>query len=152
VTAHRDPLAAAENTAHVWLAAIAEGLGTDDRHRALRILRTWLHLVRDRLSVIGAVRLGAQLPALVRGVYYEDWVPNRQVGRCTATEFVDEFAHAADLEREEAAAALATVTSVLREHFSPGQLELVLVQLPRPLRTALGGQPRPAPAGIRAGA
>jgi len=151
VTAHRDPLAAAEHTAHVWLAAIAEGLGTDDRHRAFRILRTWLHLVRDRLSVNGAVHLGAQLPELVRGVYYEDWVPNRPAGRCTAAEFVDEFAHTADLEREEAATALAAVTSVLREQFSPGQLEHVLVQLPRPLRTALGAQARPAAAGIRAG-
>jgi uncharacterized protein (DUF2267 family) len=32
-----------------------------------------LHVLRDRLTPEQAVHLGAQLPILVRGVYYEGW-------------------------------------------------------------------------------
>ena len=36
-------------------------------------LRTVLHALRDRLTVEEAVQLGAQLPMLVRGFYYDGW-------------------------------------------------------------------------------
>lgn len=141
MTAHSDPFASAEHNARVWLAAVAEGLGTEDRHRAYRVLRAWLHLVRDQLSVNGVVHLGAQLPEIVRGIYYEDWVPDRPPVRCTESEYVDEFAGAAQLRHDDAASALTAVTSVLRDRFSPGQLDHALVQLRRPLRSALRGEP-----------
>jgi uncharacterized protein (DUF2267 family) len=32
-----------------------------------------LHALRDRISPDNAVHLGAQLPTLVRGIYYEGW-------------------------------------------------------------------------------
>ena len=34
-----------------------------------------LHALRDRMSVDEAAQLGAQLPMLLRGVYYEGWHP-----------------------------------------------------------------------------
>ena len=37
-----------------------------------------LHAVRDRLQVNDAVSLGAQLPELLRGAYYEQWRPAKQ--------------------------------------------------------------------------
>lgn len=141
MTAHRDPLATAEHNARIWLAAVAEGLGTDDRTLAYRVLRAWLHGVRDRLSVNGAVHLAAQLPEFVRGVYYEDWTPNHPTARLTQAEFIDGFARAAHLERAEAEAAMAAVTAVLRHRFSPGQLQHALAQLPQPLRSVLHGAP-----------
>lgn len=140
MTAHQDPLAAAEHNAHVWLAAVAEKLGTDDRRLTLRVLRAWLHVTRDRLPVDGVAHLGAQLPELMRGVYFEGWTPNRPSVRSTAADLVEDFARAAHLQRDEAPKMLSAVTSVLWERFSPGQMEHVLIQLSRPLREALSGE------------
>jgi uncharacterized protein (DUF2267 family) len=58
---------------NLWLKAIMEGLHTDDRHLAYLALRATLHALRDRLGPENAVHLAAQLPMLVRGLYYEGW-------------------------------------------------------------------------------
>ncbi len=51
-------------------------MGLSDRHAAYRVLRAVLHALRDRLTVAETVDLGAQLPMLIRGLYYEGWTPN----------------------------------------------------------------------------
>lgn len=55
-----------------WLAELAVELGVSER-RAARALRAGLHTIRDRLPAVDAVDLGAQLPLLLRGLYYEGW-------------------------------------------------------------------------------
>src|SRR5690242_20962544 len=58
----------------VWLNDLMSQLDWDDRlHKAYLALRTVLHALRDRLPIEEAVQLGAQLPMLVRGFYYEGW-------------------------------------------------------------------------------
>jgi hypothetical protein len=58
---------------NLWLKAIMESLHTDDRHLAYLSLRATLHALRDRLGSENAVHLAAQLPMLLRGLYYEGW-------------------------------------------------------------------------------
>ena len=58
---------------NLWLKGIMEGLHTDDRHLAYLALRATLHALRDRLGPEHAVHLAAQLPMLLRGLYYEGW-------------------------------------------------------------------------------
>jgi uncharacterized protein (DUF2267 family) len=144
VSAHGNPFAAAEHNAHIWLATVAQELGTEDRRRAERVLRTWLHLVRDQLPVNSAAHFGAQLPEFLRGVYYEDWSPGHSPGRCPVNESIDDFANAANLREDEALPAMAAVTSALRERCSPGQLDHALVQVHQPLRSALRGDRLPS--------
>jgi uncharacterized protein (DUF2267 family) len=60
---------------NAWLKELMEELAWDDRHRAYLALRATLHAIRDRLNVGEAVQLGAQLPMLIRGFYYEGWNP-----------------------------------------------------------------------------
>jgi uncharacterized protein (DUF2267 family) len=60
---------------NTWLKELMELMAWDDRQRAYLALRLTLHALRDRLSVESAVHLGAQLPMLVRGFYYEGWHP-----------------------------------------------------------------------------
>lgn len=60
---------------HVWLNDLLERTGWSDKQRAYRLLRATLHAVRDHLQVDEAANLGAQLPQLIRGVYYEGWHP-----------------------------------------------------------------------------
>ena len=58
-----------------WLKLMMGELGTDNRRAAFGALRAALHAVRDRIGVDNAAHLGAQLPMLLRGAYYEGWHP-----------------------------------------------------------------------------
>ena len=68
-------------TTHIWLKRPREELHTDDRQQAYLALRAVLHALRDNLTVEEAAHLGAQLPMLVRGIYYESWNPARVPAR-----------------------------------------------------------------------
>jgi uncharacterized protein (DUF2267 family) len=56
---------------NLWLKDLMTRLGTGDRHLADLALRTTLHALGDRLAVHEAAHLRAELPMLVRGLYYE---------------------------------------------------------------------------------
>ncbi|WP_227982003.1 DUF2267 domain-containing protein [Nocardia spumae] len=146
MTYHDDPFAPAVNTAHVWLRTVADRLGTDDRAFALRAMRAWLHTVRDRLDVIGAAHFGAQLPELLRGIFYEGWVPAHVPVHHDAASFVDGFAHEAGISGDEAVALIGAVTIALSDVFSPGHLDHVLAVVPDPLRAVLLGNDFNGPA------
>ena len=68
-------------TTHIWLNEITEVIGPH-RQLAWKVLSTVLHKLRDRLPVEVAAHLGAQLPLLVRGVYYDQFQPAKQPTRC----------------------------------------------------------------------
>ncbi len=61
--------------------------------RALHALRAVWHAIRDRLPAAEVVALGAQLPTLIRGPYYEGWMlandPTRIRGRAAMVERVE---------------------------------------------------------------
>jgi len=57
--------------ANLWLKELMDALGWDDRYQAYEGLRTTLHALRDRLTLEEMAQLGAQVPLLIRGVYYE---------------------------------------------------------------------------------
>ena len=69
-------LAVFDNTIHAtnaWLKELMDQMRWEDRQRAYHALRTGLHALQNQLTVEGAVALGAQLPMLTRGFYYESW-------------------------------------------------------------------------------
>ena len=69
-------LPAFDETVHLsnlWLNELMAAVEWDDKPRAYRLLRTTLHALRDRLSAHEAVELDAQLPMLIRGLYYDGW-------------------------------------------------------------------------------
>ncbi len=126
--------------AHVWLNDLAEQLGTDDHRLAYRVLRAYLHALRDRLTVDEAAQLAAQLPELIRGIYYEGWNPSSTPVRYRDfADFLDRVAADAALDGETAASyAVSAAAGVLRRHVSAGEIEDVRAILPEALRPILG--------------
>jgi len=64
-----------------WLRELMLELGWKQRNRAMLALRATLHALRDRLPVAEVAQLGAQLPLLLRGAYYEGWRPQARPKR-----------------------------------------------------------------------
>ena len=121
---------------HTWLHEIMQELGWEDRYKAYMGLRTTLHALRDRLSVEETAQLGAQLPMLIRGLYYEGWNPTGKPEkvRHKAAFLTPIRAHFKDdwqVEPEEIARA---VLKVLTQHVSAGEIADVKHCFPAELR------------------
>jgi uncharacterized protein (DUF2267 family) len=134
-----DPLDHAAQTAHAWLSSVTHEFATDDRHFAYRALRAWLHTLRDRLTVGTAVDFAAQLPELLRGMYYDGWQPAKAPIKYGPDEYRLRFAQEATIAIEEVPRAAAAVTAALRDRLAPGQLDRTLALFPAALRTIIQG-------------
>lgn len=129
-----------ENTVHLsntWLEQLARASGRDDLQHAYRMLRAVLMALRDRLTVEEATDLGAQLPMLIRGLYYEGYNPSKTPTKERHREAF--FAHiaenlqeATDGSPEEAAKA---VFELLNQHITAGQLTDVRAMLPKDVQS-----------------
>lgn len=122
-------------TTHIWLNEIMTDLGPD-RQVAWKVLSTVLHKLRDRLPIGLAAHLGAQLPLLVRGVYYDQFEPSKLPTECNSMEeFVGEVAEwLQDTRPVDPDLAVRSVFGVLSRHISEGQVKKVREALPRGLR------------------
>ena len=136
-----------DSTVHqtnAWLKSLMGKIGTGDRHRAYIALRSTLHALRDRLPPEMAVHLGAQLPMLVRGFYYEEWRMARTPTRERHTEeFLEPIATAfrsdPEIRSEEVAKG---VLALLADELDPGEIRKVIGVLPRELRELWPAQAR----------
>lgn len=59
------------NKTNEWLQDLMDELNFSQRKQAYQALRATLQTLRDRMIVEEAAHLGAQLPMLIRGFYYE---------------------------------------------------------------------------------
>jgi len=122
--------------AYEWLDDIDAELGWTDRERAYAALRGTLHAVRDRLPVDEAADLAAQLPQLVRGIYYEGWNPSATPVKIRhKAAFLEPVADAlAGREETDPEAAARAVLTVVTRHLSPGEIADVVGSFPADLR------------------
>lgn len=122
-------------TTNIWLDEIMDSIGPD-RQFAWKALSTVLHKLRDRLQPELAAHLGAQLPLLIRGVYYDLYEPaNQPTDINTAGEFVEDVAKwLSDTRAVDPKKAIVAVFAVLDRHVSTGQIEKVRQALPHSIR------------------
>lgn len=122
-----------------WLDDLMEKLGWDDRHRAYEALGVVLHVFRDRLPLQECVSLGAQLPLLLRGLYYQNWDLSEFPQKYRyAREFLSRvrgglLAHRLEDAPEERV--VEAVVELLMERLSSGELEVVRQVLPPEIRS-----------------
>ena len=122
-------------TTNIWLNEIMDDLGPD-RKLAYRALRAVLHALRDRLAVDEAAHFGAQLPLLVRGIFYDAWHPAGKPDRIRSEEeFLERVAaELSDVRPVNMRDAVRSVMKAINLHVSPGQLDDVKAQLPEQIR------------------
>lgn len=62
---------------NAWIKELSEQFHWENDHRSYQALRAVLYALGDRLTIAAPPPLGAQLPMLTRGLYYEGWDPSR---------------------------------------------------------------------------
>ena len=122
---------------HEWLHEIGQELGFDNERAAYAALRATLHAVRDRLPAELIAHLGAELPMLVRGIYYDGWHPS--AARLKAAHDEDFFdSIGAELlghdELEDVEAVAGAVLRVINRRIAPGQIAHVRDAMPEKVR------------------
>ncbi|HXH12406.1 MAG TPA: DUF2267 domain-containing protein [Alphaproteobacteria bacterium] len=135
-TTHHELFSNTLQKTHLWLKDLMEELRWEDQHRAYLALRATLHALRDRLTVDEATHLGAQLPMLIRGFYYEGWSP---AGKPVKERRKEEFcAHVKEYFKKEedidAEQIVRGVFKVLAKRVTEGEIEDVKHILPPELR------------------
>jgi uncharacterized protein (DUF2267 family) len=123
-------------TAADWIDQVSDYLGCDSEHGYLA-LRAGLHALRDRMPAGEAIQLGAQLPTLIRGIYYEGWspkhVPIKVRNREEFYDLVRRPFHAMDLSVDPERIAIA-VFELLSTRVSQGEVDDVISTLPASIK------------------
>ena len=118
---------------NAWLQELDGELGWGDPDASLLALRSVLHALRDRLTANEAVQLAAQLPLLIKGVYFDGWRPSATPQRTrTRQEFLDMVRRPLirgipEADPEEVTRA---VFRLLDDHVSGGEISDVRNELP----------------------
>ena len=123
-------------TTHRWLQELELAASLDNEAEAYSVLRVVLHALRDRLPADEAVHLGAQLPMLIRGFYYEGWKPSTTPKKQRSLEaFLEGMQPLPTLKGEiSAEQALRSVFLMLDHRISEGEIANVRQAMPEEVR------------------
>lgn len=121
---------------HVWINKQRERWGWTSRCDTSRLLRVTLKQNRDHLGHSEAVQLSAQLPLLIRRLFFEGWQPARtpmrdRVGEHFFTAIESEFSQGLNGRGQ---ADVVRVFRTLNNRISEGELHDVKVGLPQSIR------------------
>ncbi|MEI9421145.1 DUF2267 domain-containing protein [Mesorhizobium sp. Cs1299R1N1] len=125
-------------TTHVWLRELShkDAIGPD-KQLAWHALGAVLRAVRDQIPVELAAHLGAELPLLVRGTYYDQFRPEVMPKRERSREVFlrrisDELSMSSPTDVVDATQA---VLAVLSHYLNPDQIRKVRDAMPADVRT-----------------
>ncbi len=116
----------------------AYGWPKDRRNQSYAALRGILHALRDRLTVDVTAKLAAQLPMLVRGIYYDGWDPSAVPVKMNREDFLARVRRDFPYTIEGDIPQLVdTVLQSLRQHITQGEWDDMKGTLPKDLATSL---------------
>jgi uncharacterized protein (DUF2267 family) len=110
------------------------GWPKERRNQSYAALRAVLHALRDRLTVDETAHLAAQLPMLVRGIYYDGWDPSQVPRKMHRDDFLDHIRREMPYEVKGGAEGVVhTVAKALRLYITDGEWQKVLAEMPKDL-------------------
>ncbi|RAO40762.1 hypothetical protein ONO86_04129 [Micromonospora noduli] len=116
----------------------AYGWPKERRNQSYAALRTVLHLLRDRLPVGESVEFAQQLPVLVRGIYFDGWVPSDVPIKLNRDDFLYEVRQGFPYDAEGGAERVTQVVlDTLRRHVTQGEWQDVKDTMPKDLATMM---------------
>ncbi|MDD9731279.1 DUF2267 domain-containing protein [Mameliella sp. AT18] len=118
-----------------WLNDLCEDLDWE-KPRAYLLLHETLHAIRDFLTVDEAADLAAQLPVLVRGVYFEGWDPSKTPTKSRGKgDFLRRIQARFDKDPlQDPERAVSAVFDLLRRHISSGEFDQVRKAMRKPIQ------------------
>jgi uncharacterized protein (DUF2267 family) len=148
-----DVLERSEQETNIWLNALEKRLDTD-RRKAFNALRATLHAVRDRVGPDNALHLAAQLPLIIKGLFFEDWRPSE-----TPTREREKDTFLANVQasvfrglRVDPERAVRAVLEVISEHIDASEVAKLRNLFPENMRDLFPeAAPRPGAAARRRG-
>ncbi len=121
--------------ANTWLNDVMEQLGGQEKQQAYQALRAVLHALRDRLAINDASHFAAQLPMVIRGLYYEGYHPaGKPLPERKRSDFLAHVAHEFPDEDRETGFVTRAVLRVVANHISLGEVEKLKAVLPPDIR------------------
>lgn len=119
-----------------WIRDLQEKLRWKDPSKVLLALKAVFHALRDHLPLQETVDLGAQLPMLLRGLYYEGWKPAQKLRHERHLDqflmrVLRSFKEDDDVLAEEVVDA---VLSLLNQHVTQGEIKDILSVLPEEIK------------------
>ncbi|HEV8650276.1 MAG TPA: DUF2267 domain-containing protein [Actinomycetes bacterium] len=116
----------------------AYGWPKERRNQSYAALRAVLHALRDRLTVEEAAQLSAQLPMLIRGIYFQGWDPTDVPVKMHREEFLERVRREFPYEVEGGMEPLVqTVLRALRHYVTEGEWEDIKSSVPKDLAVVL---------------
>ena len=114
------------------------GWPKDLRNQSYSGLRAVLHALRDRLTVEETAHLSAQLPMLIRGIYFEGWDPTKVPVKMHRDDFLQRVHQEFPYEVPGGTERLVDVViEALRRHITEGEWQNVRAGLPKDLAAVL---------------
>jgi uncharacterized protein (DUF2267 family) len=131
---------------NIWLGELMMMLNWTDRAHAYRALHTVLPLLRAHLPVNEASHLSAQLPLLIRALFFEGWHPAAEpLKDRSGGEFIDRVGKAfANIAGAHPSEIITAVFALLSRHVTPGEINVVKLALPEGVRRYWPMEQRPA--------
>ena len=125
-----------QQVTHRWINELDAALGWNNKARSYRLLRTVLQALRDCLPLGEIGDLAAQLPVVLRGVFYEQWRPAaRERLRWDYDRLLDRIDEAFRKDPiVDTGGAVAVTFALLAEKISAGEIDEVIKALPADIR------------------
>ncbi|MGB2572388.1 DUF2267 domain-containing protein [Micromonospora citrea] len=113
----------------------AYGWPKAQRNQSYAALRTVLHLLRDRMTVQESAEFAAQLPVLVRGIYFDGWQPDNVPIKLNRDDFLYEVRQGFPYDVEGGPERVTQVVlDTLRRHITQGEWDDVRSTMPKDLQ------------------